>query len=383
MAFKDTDVEVPATMLVDGVKYPDVGLSFRGNSSFMMVPAGLKHSFNVTVDFAHEGQHLLGFRTLNLLNGNGDPSLLRGVLFHEIARNYLPSPGTNFARVVVNGESWGLFVNVEQLNRDFFERRLSGDNGTRWKVPGSPGGSRAGLEYLGEDIEAYRPLFEIKNKDNKRSWEALINLTRILNQEPADRLVAALEPVLDIDGALRFLALDNVLVNSDGYWTRGSDYFLYLDQRGRFHVLPNDTNETFSTGGGRGGPGGPGGPAGRGGRRGGAPGTGPQGGGPGGGGSSLDLLVGLEDDSKPLRSKLLAVPELRARYLEYCREIAATWLDWNRLGPVAERFHAAISPLVANDTRKLMTDEAFASSLEDLKRFVDARRAYVSNFADR
>ena len=50
MAFKDTDVEVPATLTVDGKTYPNVGVSFRGLSSFMMIPEGQKHSINVTVD---------------------------------------------------------------------------------------------------------------------------------------------------------------------------------------------------------------------------------------------------------------------------------------------------------------------------------------------
>src|SRR5207249_12155300 len=76
-----------------------------------------------------------------------------------------------------------------------------------------------------------------------------------------------------------------------------------------------------------------GGMAGPGGRPGG-PGGGPPGfGGPGGGpvlfgmgprvnGVELDPLVGLDDARKPLRSKLLAVPALRAKYLEYVRTIA-------------------------------------------------------------
>lgn len=380
MAFKSTDVEVPATMTVDGRRYEDVGLSFRGNSSFSMVPAGLKHSINVSVDAVHDGQNVQGHRTLNLLNGNGDPSFMRGILFHDIAREYIMAPLSNFAQVVINGESWGVFVSVEQLNRDFFATRMAGDNGTRWKVPGSPGGGRAGLEYLGDDPEAYKRSYEIKNKDNQKSWNALVNLTRVLNTTPADRLEAALAPILDVDGALRFLALDIVLVNSDGYWTRGSDYFLYLDEAGRFHVIANDTNETFSSAGGRGG-------RGRGGRRGmGAPppaqagtdvliGTPP--GGPMGGGPTVDLLAGLDDATKPLRSKLLAVPALRARYLAYAREIATTWLDWNRLGPAAERYHAVAAPFVEADTRKLATTEQFTRSLEELRAFVDARRRYV------
>ena len=49
--------------------------------------------------------------------------------------------------------------------------------------------------------------------------------------------------MLDVDETLKFLALEVTLVNSDGYWTRASDYSLYRDERGRFHVLPHDTNE--------------------------------------------------------------------------------------------------------------------------------------------
>ena len=41
--------------------------------------------------------------------------------------------------------------------------------------------------------------------------------------------------------------------------------------------------------------------------------------------------------AKPLRSKLLAVPALRARYLSYVSEIAERWLDWQTLEPVARR----------------------------------------------
>lgn len=51
-----------------------------------------------------------------------------------------------------------------------------------------------------------------------------------------------------MDGALRFLALDNALVNNDGYWVRASDYNIYLNPTGRIHVIPHDTNETFATG---------------------------------------------------------------------------------------------------------------------------------------
>src|SRR4029453_9632857 len=45
-------------------------------------------------------------------------------------------------------------------------------------------------------------------------------------------------------------------------WIRTSDYSIYQDDKGRFHIIPSDANETFSLpggpgfGGSRGGPGG-------------------------------------------------------------------------------------------------------------------------------
>ena len=103
--------------------------------------------------------------------------------------------------------------------------------------------------------------------------------------------------------------------------------------------------------------------------------------GPGGGGPDLDPLIGLNDPSKPLRSKLLAVPALRARYLSYVRDIADRWLDWKKLGPLARSYQAVIADEVKLDTRKLYSTEAFETGLEggddSLRRFVEQRREFL------
>src|SRR5207253_1266319 len=106
--------------------------------------------------------------------------------------------------------------------------------------------------------------------------------------------------------------------------------------------------------GGR-GPGGPGGPGERGPEGPGGRGFGPPEGRSGGPGNrfGLDPLIGLNDVRKPLRSKLLAVPSLRAKYLEHVRTIAEESLGWQNLGPVVSRFRALIEKEVEADTRKL------------------------------
>src|SRR6185437_10051238 len=84
--------DVAATLIVDGKRYPNVGVHFRGMSSYGMVPAGSKRSLNVSLDMADAKQRLQGYKTLNLLNGHEDGSQLSTVLYSHIARQYLPAP---------------------------------------------------------------------------------------------------------------------------------------------------------------------------------------------------------------------------------------------------------------------------------------------------
>lgn len=409
--FNNTDVEVPAKLTVDGKSYPEVGVHFRGASSYFTVGEGHKRSLNVSVDFAHKDQKLHGYRTLNLLNSHTDPSFLRTVLYYQIAREYIAAPKANYVRVVINGESWGVFVNAQQFNKDLIQDNFKTSEGARWKVPGSPRG-KGNLTYLGDNPKDYQGIYEIKSKDDAKSWRSLIQLCKVLNETPSNKLEAAIAPLLDIEGALKFLALENALINNDGYWVRTSDYNLYLDTTGKFHLLPHDANETFSKPGGPGGfrrfrgPGGPEG-AGSGELRGqndrpdGPPNGGPEArpargpGGPQVDGVKLDPLVAANDAEKPLISKLLAVPTLRARYLGYVRDIADRWLDWKTLGPIAQKHQSVIAAEVKADTRKLASYEAFENALAgevrspepggpgggslSLKSFADQRRAFLLN----
>ncbi len=570
--FYHTDVEIPATLIVDGKRYPNVGVHFRGASSFFGVSPGYKRSLNIAMDFVDDNQRLLGYKTLNLLNSNGDSSFMSTVLYSALARDHIAAPKANFAKVVINGESWGVYVNVQQFNKDFLQENYKTTKGARWKVKGSPGGA-SGLDYIGDNIADYQRRYDIKSGDNEKDWKALIQLCKTLSQTPVDQLEEALKPILNIDGALWFLALDNVLVNSDGYWVRASDYSIYRDPKGMFHIIPHDMNESFSgsmggpgmggrmfgnpagmlmrplmeaadtdknqkvskdewaqaarklfaecdkekkgsideqklgetinrlmppppgAGGpppgmqgfgpgnaiaagvfrqakvergqvlsenqflksaetffqendkdkngtleeseisaginslmpamrGPGGPPGPGGPGGFGGGPGGPPnekrGQGgppetkrgdqdkgnPPGkrdfmvGGPGGppgmagGGINLDPMIGMTDVRKPLRSRLLAVPSLKARYLEHVKTLAEKSLDWKNLGPQVKQHRELIEKEIEADTKKLTTYEAFKRAVADavepasnrsdrrpggmsLRAFADQRRKYL------
>ena len=69
-----------------------------------------------------------------------------------------------------------------------------------------------GLVYLGEDPNIYKRSFEMKGPDNPKAWSDLIHLCKVLNETAPNKLEAALAPILDVDEALKFLALDNALL---------------------------------------------------------------------------------------------------------------------------------------------------------------------------
>ena len=103
--FKNTDIEMPATLTIDGRKYPMVGVKFRGQSSFGHVPAESKRSLNLSMDFIDRDQRLYGYKIINLLNCNGDDSFLSSILYSHLAVDYLPAFKANIMKVVINGES--------------------------------------------------------------------------------------------------------------------------------------------------------------------------------------------------------------------------------------------------------------------------------------
>ncbi|MDE0043620.1 MAG: CotH kinase family protein, partial [Candidatus Poribacteria bacterium] len=334
--FYRTDVDVPADLIVDGEVYRSVGVRFRGSSSYFTVQ-NEKKSFNIAIDANDDNQRLFGYKTLNLLNGHADASFLREVLYSRIARNYIPALRANFVKLVINGENWGIYINSQQYNKDFLSDWFDTRSGVRWKVPP---GRESGLVYNGDNPMDYQESYQLKTneKEAPNAWEDLINLFKTLQKTLDDRFESELSRIFDIDRALWFLALDNVFIDNDGYFSRGSDYSIYQDTNCRFHLLPYDSNETFRFAGG---------------------------GGPNSwqtDGPMLSPVAQEYDEMRPVIKRLFAIPHLRARYLAHVRTIVTDWLDWDKLEPIITTYQSLIDVEVKADDKKLYPYESFATS---------------------
>lgn len=139
------DQYLTGDMTVDGIVYEGVGVRWRGNTS--QRNAGEKRSFKIAVDHTDSSLDIYGYQTIKLNNAAGDPSFLREALYSRTCKEYGPAPTANHVKLVLNGQNWGVYVNVQQFNKDFLDQWFDSTKGNRWKANsgrGTGGGNNGG-----------------------------------------------------------------------------------------------------------------------------------------------------------------------------------------------------------------------------------------------
>lgn len=86
----------------------------------------------------------------------------------------------------------------------------------------------------------------LKTNENSPNHPALFRLLDVLNNEPDETFPVEIEKVLDVDEALRFLAVSALIVHLDNYIGAGHNYYLY-EVDGKFSLIPWDLNMAFGT----------------------------------------------------------------------------------------------------------------------------------------
>jgi len=232
-----------ADLIIDGSPYDSVGVRYKGFSSVSV--NRVKNPFNIKLDYIIDGQDHGGVDKLKLSNVIQDPSFVREVLTYEIAANYLPSAKANYANVFVNDTLWGLYTNVQAVNKDFLNDHFGNKYNPFFKcnpenLNVSPGGENANLSNThGNDSLDYEPYYDI---ESDYGWEALYNLIDTLNN-----YIDSINNVLNIDRTLWIHALNYTLINFDSYIGYGQNYYLYKDKTGQFNPLLWDLNMSFGS----------------------------------------------------------------------------------------------------------------------------------------
>jgi len=242
----NTGLRLPATILLDGIYYPDVAVRYKGNSTFA-IPNGQdnpKLPFNLDMNDLVPGQNLMGYKKVKLANAMFDPTFVKEITAYNIYRRYLPSPEANFMKLNVQGNYLGLYINTEAVDPQFLMKHFNDHNGPLFKCDpvqqyGQPGPSgSSNLAWLGPDTTAYYNHYSLKST---QGWTELVNLINVLNNSPAD-----LDTVLNIDRVLWAFAVNQAVLNLDTYnGLYQHNYYLYQTGDGLFQMIPWDVSESY------------------------------------------------------------------------------------------------------------------------------------------
>jgi spore coat protein CotH len=284
------------TVTINGKNFDGAQVRYRNARAFQI--GGMHNSLYIELP---DGETYQGYSIIELSNALRDPSVIREVMAYEIARKYMPAPKANYAKTSINGDYYGFFVNVESVvDPKFLTEHFGSADGelyhaeiaARQALPeGCKADAYASLQYDGNEA-CYTYSFD---RVTTRSWDNLVELTRVLNEEPE-----SIERILDVDRTLWLLAFNNVLVNLNSYTGHPSqNYYLYRDRSGRFTLLPGDQNFSFGSYKNA------------------------------DGGSDLNFaglvkmnpMLHEDNEDRPLISNLLENDEYRKRYLSHMRQI--------------------------------------------------------------
>ncbi|MGB1032448.1 MAG: CotH kinase family protein, partial [Flavobacteriales bacterium] len=201
-----------------------------------------KNPFNIKLNYSNDESYQ-GIDKIKLSNVIQDPSFLREVMSYEIARNYMPAPRANFAKVYVNDVYWGLYTNVEAVNKDFISDHFNSSDGALFK------GNPEDLDLFGENSnlsdspgEAETNYHDLYKMESDIGWSNLLELINTLNQNPEN-----VEAVLNVDRALWMHAFNYSLINYDSYVGYAQNYYIYQDINNQFNPLLWDLNMSFGS----------------------------------------------------------------------------------------------------------------------------------------
>ena len=228
---------------IDGAPVDSVGVRFKGFTSYPTDSdkKPIKIDFNEFV----KGKKYDGLKKLNLNNGTGDPSMQRDVLCYDLLRGLgVKASRTSYSKVYFNGVYWGLYQNIEQIDKVFLKHNFSNGKGNLFKNKGW-----SHFEWNGPNPTSYHPPFELKTNEEGDDWSGFVNLMDVLNNASDDNFPVAIEEIFNVDLFLKTLAVDVATNNWDSYLEHGRNWYIYEDTTsGVFNWIPWDYN--FALGGG-------------------------------------------------------------------------------------------------------------------------------------
>lgn len=206
---------------INGKRIESVGIRKKG---FIGSMNETRPSLKIKFDAYVEQQPVDGLSRLTLNNNNQDEAQASQYVTYKLfADAKLPAPRCSLAHVTVNGESLGIYSNVESVKTPMLKRQFGDASGKLYEgtLADFLVGREGDLEAKGSSAEENRDEIELVSK--------------LLAEDELN--VEELNEIVDIDQFLRFWAMESLTNHWDGYTNNQNNYFAYFhstDKKFRF-----------------------------------------------------------------------------------------------------------------------------------------------------
>jgi len=223
----------------------EIGFRLRGNTS----RSSAKKSFKVSFNTFHPGRKWHGLEKLNLNGEHNDPSISRSKLCWDLLYDYgLPGSRTSHVALYINGNYYGLYVNVEHIDEEFVESRFGNKDGNLYKCLWP-----ADLDYLGANPDIYKTVmngdrraYDLKTNTAQDDYSDLAAFIGVLNNSSDEDFLCAMDTLFNIYDCLKVMAVSIFVGNWDGYIYDMNNFYLYHNTAtGKFEFILYDLDNTL------------------------------------------------------------------------------------------------------------------------------------------
>ncbi len=339
---EDHNHYVRARFRYGGETLNDVGLRIKGETTRQ--PFDQKPPFKIKFDEFVANQGFRGLKRLTLNNLMEDPSAVAERLAYHLYRAaHQPAPRANNAVLYVNGAYYGIYANVESVDKALLHRWFASSAGNLYE--------EGEVDFVAGSEEA----FVLKTNEAADDRSDLKRLIDTLTAAGAASFLGDMDVILDGDRFLWFTALEGLAGQWDMYgYTRfyPNNFHLYHDpSTGKFTFIPWGMDMTWK---------------------------------PFQDKDHLPMLTVAHEGDDPMEpvsaglifQRCLASPSCRSRYMATVGE-AVRLLEAQDLDTLAETYHQQVKPYVYADQRKSWSNEEFEATHQTVVRIISERPARV------
>lgn len=322
-----SDNFVKATLITGSGRREAIRIRYRGNHTRKYN----KKSYEIAQ----------GYKTLHLNSEYDDPSMIRNALSFTFLRWIgLSCPAVRHIRLELNGQDLGVYLEIEGVNRRFFNRRGIPFSLLVYAVSDDANFGLNGYDSSRRKSSLFNGYEHIIGTTTER--KRLVEFIRNINTLRGQQLVKYLAARLDVDNYLRWLAGAVFTSNYDGF---EQNYALYKHKtKLKYRMLPWDYEGTW----------------GRNcyGRK-----------------TASDMVKATGYNE--LTRILLSIKPFREKYKQILQETLQSAFTASKIMPEVYRMHQAIAPYIREDKMRNWSYSVFEDEPDVIETYIKERRSFL------